>query len=150
MLSILHKNFPIQHVYANVLPHEKALSIQKIQEEHDVVAFVGDGINDAPALKMANVGFAVSNGSDIAIDTADVMLNKADMALVLDAIDLSKATLRNIYLNFLWAFMYNVIMIPVAAWGFLDPTFAGIGMGLSSILVVLNALSLKLFKFRKQ
>lgn len=140
----------IQHVYANVLPHEKALSIQKIQEEHDVVAFVGDGINDAPALKMANVGFAVSNGSDIAIDTADVMLNKADMALVLDAIDLSKATLRNIYLNFLWAFMYNVIMIPVAAWGFLDPTFAGIGMGLSSILVVLNALSLKLFKFRKQ
>lgn len=140
----------IKHVYANVLPHEKASIISEIQQKHDIVAFVGDGINDAPALKMANVGFAVSNGSDIAIESADVMLNKADMNLVLDAIDLSKATLKNIYINFLWAFAYNIIMIPFAALGYLNPSLAGIGMGLSSILVVLNALSLKLFKFRKE
>jgi Cu+-exporting ATPase len=140
----------IDHIFYNVLPHEKAEKIHMIQQEGKVVAFVGDGINDAPALKMADVGFAVGSGSDIAIDTSDVTLMHIDLGLVIKAIDLSLATLKNIYLNFLWAFSYNIIMIPLAAIGLLNPSLAGIGMGFSSIMVVLNALSLKLFKFKYQ
>jgi Cu+-exporting ATPase len=140
----------IDHIFFNVLPHEKAEKIHMIQKEGKVVAFVGDGINDAPALKMADVGFAVGSGSDIAIDTSDVTLMHIDLGLVIKAIDLSLATLKNIYLNFLWAFSYNIIMIPLAAIGLLNPSLAGIGMGFSSIMVVLNALSLKLFKFKYQ
>ncbi len=138
----------IEHVYYEVLPHEKAQTIEKIQQQSHVVAFVGDGINDAPALKMADVGFAVGSGSDIAIDTSDVTLMSSDLGLVIKAIDLSLATLRNIYLNFFWAFAYNIVMIPLAAIGLLNPSLAGIGMGFSSIMVVLNALSLNLFKFK--
>jgi Cu+-exporting ATPase len=140
----------IDHIFYEVLPHEKAEKIQAIQKEGKVVAFVGDGINDAPALKMADVGFAVGSGSDIAIDTSDVTLMHLDLGLVIKAIDLSLATLKNIYMNFLWAFSYNIIMIPLAAIGLLNPSLAGIGMGFSSIMVVLNALSLKLFKFKYQ
>jgi len=138
----------IEHVFSEVLPHEKALKIKEIQDEGKIVAFVGDGINDAPALKMADVGFAVGTGSDIAIDTSDVTLMSFDLGLVIKAIDLSLATLKNIYLNFFWAFAYNVVMIPLAAYGLLNPSLAGIGMGFSSIMVVLNALSLNLFKFK--
>ena len=142
------KQLGIEHVFYEVLPHEKAEKIKEIQDLGHIVAFVGDGINDAPALKMADVGFAVGNGSDIAIDTSDVTLMKLDLGLVIKAIDLSLATLKNIYMNFLWAFSYNIIMIPLAAVGLLNPSLAGIGMGFSSIMVVLNALSLKLFKFK--
>lgn len=138
----------IEHLFYEVLPHEKAEKIKMIQEENKIVAFVGDGINDAPALKMADVGFAVGSGSDIAIDTSDVTLMHLDLGLVIKAIDLSLATLKNIYINFLWAFSYNIIMIPLAAIGLLNPSLAGIGMGFSSIMVVMNALSLKLFKFK--
>ncbi len=138
----------IEHVFAEVLPHEKAQKIQEIQKTGKIVAFVGDGINDAPALKMADVGFAVGSGSDIAIDTSDVTLMSYDLGLVIKAIDLSLATLKNIYLNFFWAFAYNIVMIPLAAAGLLNPSLAGIGMGFSSIMVVLNALSLNLFKFK--
>ena len=138
----------IDHIFYEVLPHEKAEKIQMIQRENKIVAFVGDGINDAPALKMADVGFAVGSGSDIAIDTSDVTLMHLDLGLVIKAIDLSLATLKNIYMNFLWAFSYNIIMIPLAAIGLLNPSLAGIGMGFSSIMVVMNALSLKLFKFK--
>ena len=138
----------ILHVFSDVLPHEKAEKVNAIQQEGHVVAFVGDGINDAPALKMADVGFAVGSGSDIAIDTSDVTLMSYDLGLVIKAIDLSLATLKNIYLNFFWAFAYNIVMIPLAAIGLLNPSLAGIGMGFSSIMVVLNALSLKLFKFK--
>ncbi|MDX9692372.1 MAG: heavy metal translocating P-type ATPase, partial [Acholeplasmataceae bacterium] len=138
----------IDHVFSEVLPHEKAEKVHQIQQEGKVVAFVGDGINDAPALKMADVGFAVGSGSDIAIDTSDVTLMSLDLGLVIKAIDLSLATLKNIYLNFFWAFAYNIVMIPLAAIGLLNPSLAGIGMGFSSIMVVLNALSLKLFKFK--
>ncbi len=138
----------IDHVFAEVLPHEKAEKIQAIREGNNIVAFVGDGINDAPALKMADVGFAVGSGSDIAIDTSDVTLMSLDLGLVIKAIDLSLATLKNIYLNFFWAFSYNIVMIPLAAIGLLNPSLAGIGMGFSSIMVVLNALSLNLFKFK--
>jgi P-type Cu+ transporter len=139
----------IEHVFSEVLPHEKALKIAEIQKGGKIVAFVGDGINDAPALKMADVGFAVGSGSDIAIDTSDVTLMTYDLGLVIKAIDLSLATLKNIYLNFFWAFAYNIVMIPLAAIGLLNPSLAGIGMGFSSIMVVLNALSLNLFKFKK-
>lgn len=139
----------IEHVFYEVLPHEKAQTIQAIQAQGKIVAFVGDGINDAPALKMADVGFAVGSGSDIAIDTSDVTLMSYDLNLVIKAIDLSLATLKNIYVNFFWAFIYNIVMIPFAALGFLNPSLAGIGMGFSSIMVVLNALSLKLFKFKE-
>lgn len=138
----------IEHLFYEVLPHEKAEKIKMIQAENKIVAFVGDGINDAPALKMADVGFAVGSGSDIAIDTSDVTLMHLDLGLVIKAIDLSLATLKNIYINFLWAFSYNIIMIPLAAIGLLNPSLAGIGMGFSSIMVVMNALSLKLFKFK--
>ena len=139
----------IEHVFSEVLPHEKALKIAEIQKGGKIVAFVGDGINDAPALKMADVGFAVGSGSDIAIDTSDVTLMTYDLGLVIKAIDLSLATLKNIYLNFFWAFAYNIVMIPLAAIGLLNPSLAGIGMGFSSIMVVLNALSLNLFKFKQ-
>lgn len=139
----------INDVYAEVLPHEKSDVIKEIQNKGNVVAFVGDGINDAPALKMADVGFVVSTGADIALDSADVALMKPDLSLVLHAIDLSKATLKNIYLNFFWAFIYNIVMIPFAALGFITPSLAGIGMGFSSLMVVLNALSLNLFRFKK-
>ncbi|MDR1698110.1 MAG: heavy metal translocating P-type ATPase, partial [Erysipelotrichaceae bacterium] len=140
----------IETVYAETLPHQKAKLIEEIRSTGNVVAFVGDGINDAPALKMADVGFVVSTGTDIALDSADVVLMKPDLNLVLQAIDLSKATLRSIYLNFFWAFVYNISLVPVAALGYLDPRLAGIGMGFSSIMVVLNALSLNLFNLRKK
>lgn len=139
----------IKHVYAKVLPHEKANIVKEIQQKEDFVAFVGDGINDAPALKMANVGFAIGTGADIAIDTADVTLMKNDMMSVIYAIDLSKATLKNIYLNFFWAFIYNIAMIPLAAFKIFSPTIAGIGMAFSSLMVVLNALMLKRWKIVK-
>ncbi len=139
----------IETFYAEVLPHEKANIIQKLQEDGYHVAFVGDGMNDAPALTMAHVGFAVHSGHDVALDASDVTLMSAELKLVVDALDLSKSTLNNIKLNFLWAFSYNIILIPVAAFGLLDPTLAGIGMAFSSIMVVFNALSLKRFKFIK-
>lgn len=146
------KKLGIEHVYAGVLPHEKSDIIRDIKTKEMFVAFVGDGINDAPALKMADVGFAVGSGSDIALDSSDVNLMKNDLTTVLYAIDLSKATLNNIYLNFFWAFIYNIVMIPLAAFKIFSPTIAGIGMAFSSLAVVLNALSLKLwkFKFRKE
>ncbi len=142
------KKLGIEHIFSEVLPHEKAEKIHEIQKQGHIVAFVGDGINDAPALKMADVGFAVGSGSDIAIDTSDVTLMTNDLGLVIKAIDLSMATLKNIYINFFWAFAYNIVMIPLAASGLLNPSLAGIGMGFSSIMVVLNALSLNLFKFK--
>ena len=139
----------IDDVYAEVLPHEKSKVIESIRNQGYVVSMVGDGINDAPALKMADVGIVVSTGTDIALDSADVVLKKNDLTLVLDAIDLSRATLINIYFNFFWAFIYNIVMIPVAAMGYITPALAGIGMGFSSIAVILNALALNLFQFKK-
>ena len=138
----------IENVYSKVLPHEKANIVKEIKNKEAFVAFVGDGINDAPALKMADIGFAVGNGSDIALDSSDVNLMKNDLMTVLYAIDLSKATLKNIYLNFFWAFIYNIVMIPLAAFKIFSPTIAGFGMAFSSLAVVLNALSLKLWKFK--
>jgi Cu+-exporting ATPase len=138
----------IEHYYSEVLPHEKALIIKEIQQ-NKVVAFVGDGINDAPALKLADVGFAMGSGTDIAIDSSDVTLMSHDLGLVLKAIDMSKATLKNIYQNFGWAFSYNLVAIPLAATGNLSMAVAAVAMAFSSIMVVLNALRLKAYKFEE-
>ena len=138
----------IEEVYANVLPNEKALIVRKLQENHKVVAFVGDGINDAPALKQADVSFSVANASDIASDTADVVLLESNLEIVLMAIDLSKKTTINIKENLIWAFMYNIVMIPLAVFHIASPLLGGVLHVVSSILVVLNALRLRLYKYK--
>jgi Cu+-exporting ATPase len=144
--NVIAKELGIEHVYSEVLPHEKANIISDIQKSGKVVAFVGDGINDAPALKLADVGIALGSGTDIAIDSSDVTLMSYDLGLVIKAIDMSKATLRNIYQNFGWAFSYNLIAIPLAATGNLSMAVAAAAMAFSSIMVVLNALRLKAYK----
>jgi len=140
------KELGIENVYSEVLPHEKANIIEEIQKSGLVVAFVGDGINDAPALKLADVGIAMGHGTDIAIDSSDVTIMSYDLGLVLKAIDMSKATLKNIYQNFAWAFSYNLVAIPLAATGRLSMVVAAAAMAFSSIMVVLNALRLKTYK----
>lgn len=140
------KELGITHVYSEVLPHEKAKIVEGIQKEGKVIAFVGDGINDAPALKLADVGIAMGHGTDIAIDSSDVTIMSYDLGLVIKAIDMSKATLKNIYQNFAWAFSYNLIAIPLAATGRLSMVIAAAAMAFSSITVVLNALRLKGYK----
>jgi Cu+-exporting ATPase len=139
----------IEEFYAEVLPNEKADIVRKIQERYGVVAFVGDGINDAPALKVADVGFAMGHGTDVAIDSSDVTIMSYDLGLVVQAIDISKATLKNIYQNFAWAFSYNVVAIPLAATGNLSMAVAAAAMAFSSIMVVLNALRLKTYKLQE-
>lgn len=138
----------IENYYSEVYPHEKANIIKDIQQKGYMTAFVGDGINDAPALKVADVGFAMGHGTDIAIDSSDVTLMSHDLGLVLKAIDMSKATLKNIYQNFGWAFSYNLIAIPLAATGRLSMVLAAAAMAFSSITVVLNALRLKRVKLQ--
>ena len=140
------KELGIDNIYASVLPHEKAQIVEEIQASGKVVAFVGDGINDAPALKLADVGFAMGSGTDIAIDSSDVTLMSHDLGLVIKAIDMSNATMRNIYQNFFWAFSYNLVAIPMAATGRLSMVVAAAAMAFSSIMVVLNALRLKGYK----
>jgi len=140
----------IDHVFCEVLPTEKADIVKEIQENDEIVAFVGDGINDAPALKQSDIGIAMGNGTDIAIHSSDLTLMTTDLNAVIEAIDLSKATLRNIQQNFLWAFSYNLIAIPLAATGNMSMALAGAAMAFSSIMVVLNALRLKRYKFRNR
>ncbi len=140
------KELGIENIYFEVLPHEKAKIVEDIQSQGKVVAFVGDGINDAPALKLADVGISMGHGTDIAIDSSDVTLMSYDLGLVIKAIDMSKATLKNIYQNFAWAFSYNLIAIPLAATGRLSMVVAAAAMAFSSITVVLNALRLKGYK----
>ncbi|MBI4857178.1 MAG: heavy metal translocating P-type ATPase [Acetobacterium woodii] len=143
----------IDNVVANVLPHEKSTMIKNLQSQGHQVIMVGDGINDAPALAQSDVGIAIGNGTDVAIESADVVLMQNDLMNIVSAIQLSKATLRNIKQNLFWAFIYNVIGIPLAA-GILyiplglklNPMFAAGAMSLSSVSVVLNAISLKTFK----
>lgn len=144
--NAIAKELGIKNVFSEVLPHEKAKIISDIQKEGIIIAFVGDGINDAPALKLADIGFAMGSGTDIAIDSSDVTLMSHDLGLVIKAIDMSKATLRNIYQNFFWAFSYNLIAIPLAATGRLSMVLAASAMAFSSIMVVLNALRLKTYK----
>lgn len=128
----------IKEVIANVLPEDKAKKIEELQK-YGMTAFVGDGINDAPALKQSNVGIAMGTGTDVAIEAGDIILVNGSLTGVVQAIRLSKATFRKIKQNLFWAFAYNVIAIPVAVAGLLHPVVAEIAMALSSVTVVVNA-----------
>jgi Cu+-exporting ATPase len=136
----------IRRYLAEVLPQDKAAEIQKLKAQGKVVGMAGDGINDAPALAAADVSFAVGSGADVAIETADVTLMRSDLASVADAIDLSRATLKKIRQNLFFAFIYNVLGIPLAALGMLNPVIAGAAMAMSSVSVVSNSLLLKRWK----
>ena len=147
----------LDKVVAQVLPADKEKVVTQLKNEGKKVAMVGDGINDAVALVSADVGIAIGNGTDVAIESADIVLMKNDLLDVVSAIKLSKATITNIKENLFWAFFYNLLGIPLAAGVFypllgwrLSPMFAAAAMSFSSLFVVSNALRLKLFKVEKK
>ena len=140
----------IQAVHAQVLPGDKAALVQSLRANGAVVAFVGDGLNDGPALAAASCGFAMAGGSDVATETAGITLMRGDLRLVADAIDISRRTYAKIKQNLAWAFVYNVLGIPLAALGMLSPVIAGAAMAMSSVSVVSNALLLRRWKSASQ
>lgn len=137
------KKININYVISEVLPEGKVDEIKKLQRVHGLVAMVGDGINDAPALKQSNVGIAMGTGTDIAIESADITLIRGDLGAVISAIKLSNATFKKIKQNYFWAWFYNAVAIPLAFFGLLHPMIGAAAMSVSSLNVVLNSLRLK-------
>ena len=133
----------IGKVFAEVLPQHKAEKVKELQKQGKKVAFVGDGINDAPALAQSDLGIAIGTGTDIAIEAGDIVLVKGHPLKVVEALNLSKLTFRTIKQNLFWAFFYNIAALPLAAIGFLNPMIAAVAMASSSVTVVGNSLRIK-------
>lgn len=137
----------IDNVLYEVMPDEKSQKVLELQKQGKIVAMVGDGINDAPALASADISFAMGTGTDIAMETSDITLMNGNLNTLLNSINISEQTLKIIKQNLFWAFFYNIIAIPFAAFGYLNPMLAGFTMSFSSVSVVLNSLRLKRYKF---
>lgn len=137
---------PAENVFASTRPEAKADLVKQLQQRGERVAFVGDGINDAPALTQADLGIAVSRASDVAREAADILLLNSDIEAVPEALALARATLRTIRQNLFWAFFYNATAVPLAALGFLSPVICAAAMGVSDLIVIGNALRLRRWK----